>query len=194
MSQFWDTFISSAAGAFFGALGAVVIAGLNSWWRRPALEIKFLGGEPFETDAITAGGEVCRFLHVQVRNAGRSTARACKVFVRKIELINQDGQRRRLNSEQLIQTNWVPREANLLSIDIPSNLDFLADIVHDFVNNGQRIVQPIFQASFSMTNNLHTHIGTFILEVVVTSDNASTVLRLIKFRFNGRPLGLFAEM
>ena len=98
----------------------------------------------FETNGKTPTGAEYRFLHVQIKNVGRHTARACKVFVRNVTLIDNNDREVPLLSERLMRTNWVPREADLFSVDIPSNLDFLADIVRDFEKNGRRIAIPIF--------------------------------------------------
>ena len=98
-----------------------------------------------------------------------------------------------LRSEELMQTNWVPREAQVYTLDIPANLDFLANIMCEDMQDSRRIVRPMFYEKLSNAEQFRNHQGIFRMSVVVVSDNAATVERIIQARFNGNPLGLFAE-
>ena len=194
MSNLLETAISSGAGALFGALGAWAIVTFLDRARRPRVEVDFSGGYPFEDDALTLQGGQHRYLRVKIKNVGRSTAKNCKVFVRSIELSSAGGARAKLNTYDLMQTNWVPREAGIRQLDIPAKMDFLADIAMDANNNGRRSAIPIFPIQNDRVQRFLEHVGVFSLDVVIISDNAETVTTTIRFRFNGQPLGLFAEM
>ena len=44
--------------------------------------------------------------------------------------LNAEGRLTRLPSEELMLTSWVPREAGVTVMNIPPDLDFLADVAH----------------------------------------------------------------
>jgi hypothetical protein len=115
--------------AFAGALAFWVFAKIEEWWRRPRVVIEYGKDYPFRAEALFENGEKAEFLRVRVKNKGRGLAKRCKCFVRHITL-KSGGHEARLPSDELMLTSWVPREARVAIMDIPSDADFLADIVH----------------------------------------------------------------
>jgi hypothetical protein len=72
-------------------------------------------------------------------------------------------------------------------------LDFFANILREDADDSKRIVRPMFPERLTTSQQFRNHVGVFRLSVVVVSDNSETVERTIQARFNGKPLGLFAE-
>ncbi len=106
-----------------GALGFWLVSKLEEWWRKPKIRIEFGTDYPFRSEALFDDGQKAEFIRVRVKNDGRSTPKRCKCLVRHIAL-NSGGRKIRLPSDELMLTSWVPREAKVTVLNIPSGLDF----------------------------------------------------------------------
>jgi hypothetical protein len=112
-----------------GAFGFWLITKIEERWRKPSIRIEYGVDYPFRASALFENGQKAEFIRVRVKNEGRGTAKRCKCYIRHITL-NAGGRLTRLPSEELMLTSWVPREAGVTVINIPSNLDFLADVAY----------------------------------------------------------------
>ena len=158
----WITAIAAAAGGFMGAFGFWVVTKIESWWKRPQIRIEFGPDYPFQSEATFGDGQKAEFIRVRVKNDGRGTAKRCKCFVRHIAL-NRGGHITRLPSDELMLTSWVPREAKTTIINIPSGLDFLADLAFAVKVNGGYKVAPIFNVQNRNVSEIFDHVGDFEL-------------------------------
>jgi hypothetical protein len=110
-------------------------------------------------------------------------------YIRHIRL-HSGGQVTQLPSDELMMTSWVPREANVRVINIPPDLDFLADIAYTAQLGTAYKVMPVFPVQNENVAQVLDHVGDFELEVVVIGDNFVTAKRTIKFQFKGKPESL----
>jgi len=168
-----------------GAFGFWLITKIEERWRKPSIRIEYGVDYPFRASALFENGQKAEFIRVRVKNEGRGTAKRCKCYIRHITL-NAGGRLTRLPSEELMLTSWVPREAGVTVINIPSNLDFLADVAYTIKVGTSFKVAPVFNVQNQNVSDIFGHVGDFELEVVAIGENFPTARRTIKFRFDGK--------
>ena len=186
-----ETFGLTAAGGLAGAAGFWIFTKLNDWWMRPVITIDYGKDYPFRDRALFSDGTEGEYLRVRVKNGGRSTARRAKCYVRHIRLYGLPTATF-LPSEELMLTSWVPRERGATIMNIPSGLDFLADLVRTRATGAEGPpgrIEPMFN---TLNRNLAMvdHVGEFEFEVVVVGENFPTATRTIRFLFDGNSLDL----
>lgn len=179
------TAIAAAAGGFMGSFGFWLIGKVDEWWTKPDIVIQFGAEYPFKASARLEDGRDAEFIRVRVKNFGRSTARKCKCYVRHIAL-SSGGRSTRLPSDELMLTSWVPREAKTTIINIPRDLDFLADLAYATRVGTSFKVAPVFNVQNQNVPDMFEHVGDFELEVVVIGENFETAQRTVRFRFDGK--------
>lgn len=167
-----------------GAFGFWLITKIEERWRKPSIRIEYGVDYPFRASALFENGQKAEFIRVRVKNEGRGTAKRCKCYIRHITL-NAGGRLTRLPSEELMLTSWVPREAGVTVINIPSNLDFLADVAYTIKVGTSFKVAPVFNVQNQNVSDIFGHVGDFELEVVAIGENFPA-RRTIKFRFDGK--------
>jgi hypothetical protein len=172
----WVSIWTAFAGALGGGLVVVLSQLFFDWWRRPILKFDLSAKEamcvdtPYRIhDKITQA----RYLRVRVNNSGKSTAIACRIFVKKIVKTHPNGSSVVIINDDWIELSWsygIIEEGTHRTINIANGGSRLGDVA--FIVEGHEVVNF---ASASFPNRIENYFntpGSYAVDVVVESDNA----------------------
>ena len=188
MSELTAAWIAAGA-AIGGGLVAGLLTGAYQHWReyrnRPILAIDFQDDDYHKVEAPgdPAGGNNPPYVYIKirVRNNGHWAAKGCRVFLSQLEEVHPSGKTTRaffLGSRQLA---W--EGLKFVPLDIPSDLDFYADVVR--VSKAASGWEMAVEQLFASERSLQSYKGTYRFHAVVTSENAWPARCVVDVSYDG---------
>jgi hypothetical protein len=169
---------------FGDVIGAVPLIGqLYKWYRRPKLSIVFDPNKTYDKAFDRSVSRNGLFLHLLVRNSGKTVAKNCRATVLEVLHATSGGKYASFPKySSPVELHWahMPLECLTLDVDkeIPRKLDICYahendDLLHLFCPKFPRGVQTDFPP------------GKYKFSVRVTSDNAKAVYTTVSADWSG---------
>jgi hypothetical protein len=171
-----------AAGFAGGAVFATILNTVAAWYRRPVVEVRLVdnAGCYVETKRGDPPTRDAKYLRLRVRNAGRSSVKACQAYL--VRIVRREGGRAVNDAREVVDLGWAHRGVG--PRDIPVGAFFYLDVasIELIAGGSDRLM-----IGESLPNNLSDLLigpAQFELHVLVASDNAEPISKLVKFGFD----------
>jgi len=167
------------------AAALIVLASLGSIYKffiKARLKIVFDPNETYH-ERIVENDQRAMFLHLIVKNNGFITARGCQSYLVKVAKLEEKTDEfipdKRFPAQMVLK--WA-HEKDFLSRPILSRDNRRMDLVFAYPND-QNLY--IFTEHFPRGSNTFFTLGTYLLKIVVISDNAKEVSGMFKLIWDG---------
>lgn len=165
-------------------LGAIpLVSSVVRWWKRPKLFVRFERNQTYQESFDQSVGQFGMFLHLMVRNEGKTNADKCEALV--LEINEQDDKGNFspcVGYKGPVKLHWAHQPLDCFEIDVDTDFPRRLDVCYVHKNDSNL---HLFCERFPRGEQIDFTPGTYEFKIRVSAKNAKNTYATVVVKWSG---------